>query len=277
MTKRPLIGVTGPERGGAAAWWFTSNALRRQGAVPVRFTPSRYHRLDEVQGLVFGGGADVDPALYGQVRREPFFPPRDQDDSVARYMGGLFFSPVVRTARLIAGKFTGSYVDAQRDKMELLLLKQAVEKRMPVLGICRGQQLINVFFGGSLHQLLTGFYVEEPELISVLPRKQITVEADSVLGAIVGQSEIRVNGLHRQGIDRVGAGLRVVARDMNGIIQAIEHVTLPFLVGVQWHPEYLPHVPEEQAIFRALVRCAADEALSKAPEWSEPHTKIGAA
>ena len=135
------------------------------------------------------------------------------------------------------------------------LLDDAVRRGLPVLGICRGQQLLNVYFGGSLHQDLATFYVEDPATRTILPRKRVTLEPGSRLAELLGPDE-RVNALHRQGMNTLGERLRVAARDRNGIVQAIEHESLPFVVGVQWHPEYLPQVPSQRAIFSALVRQA---------------------
>jgi putative glutamine amidotransferase len=133
------------------------------------------------------------------------------------------------------------------------LIGEAVARRLPVLGICRGAQLLNVHFGGSLHCELAGFYKEDPETRTILPHKRIVVTPGTKLDSLLGDELRRVNALHRQAIDRLGGGLRVAARDRNGIVQAIEHETLPFVLGVQWHPEYLPQVPQQRALFDSLV------------------------
>jgi putative glutamine amidotransferase len=150
--------------------------------------------------------------------------------------------------------------DPARDAMEMKLLADALHRGLPVLGICRGEQLLNVHFGGSLHQDLATFYVEDPATRTILPRKRVMLQAGSRLMQLLGPDE-RVNALHRQGVDRIGDGLVVAGRDRNGIVQAIEHATLPFVVGVQWHPEYLPQIASQRAIFRALV-CAARERIN---------------
>lgn len=132
------------------------------------------------------------------------------------------------------------------------LIHAAVLRRLPILGICRGCQLLNIYFGGSLYQSLNGFHIEDPEVRTILPRKRVIVPAETKLKAM-GRHPRRVNALHRQAIAQLGRGLRVAARDRNGIVQAIEHETMPFVVGVQWHPEYLPQMREPRALFRALV------------------------
>ena len=85
--------------------------------------------------------------------------------------------------------------------------------------------------------------LEDPEVRTILPRKRVTLEEGTRLRRVLGGAPARVNALHRQAIHTLGDGLRVAARDRNGIVQAIEHEGLPFVVGVQWHPEYLPQLP----------------------------------
>ena len=147
-------------------------------------------------------------------------------------------------------------------RLEMKLLDEAVARGLPVLGICRGEQLLNVYFGGSLHQDLPPSTPKTPPRRTILPRKRVVLEPGSRLIQLLGPDE-RVNALHRQGIDRIGEELVVAGRDRNGIVQAIEHATLPFLVGVQWHPEYLPQIGSQRAIFRALVcTVRADQRLA---------------
>src|SRR5205823_2372139 len=97
----------------------------------------------------------------------------------------------------------------------------------------------------------------DPEVRTILPRKRILVLPGTRLYRLLGARPRRVNALHQQAIAKLGAGLRVAAKDRNGIVQAIEHATLPFVLGVQWHPEYLPQLSEQRAIFRLLVETAS--------------------
>lgn len=251
---RPIIGVTGPNDGGGAAWVFTRLAVYLAGGHAVRITPRRPRRIDHLDGLILGGGADVDPQLYGQELLPLIDEPKHARESWREYLLGLVLFPLTWLARRVAAAFfRPAQRDAARDTLELRLLDEAIARGIPVLGICRGEQLLNVFFGGTLHQDLEGFYVETARTRTLLPRKDIDVEPDTRLARVVGRHPRRVNALHRQGVDRLGHGLIVAARDRNGIIQAIEHATLPFVVGVQWHPEYLLQVPEQRELFRALV------------------------
>lgn len=255
---RPAIGVTGPDRGGLAAWWFTRWAVRRAGGRAVRIRPGRPRELQGLEGLIIGGGADVSPDLYGQARRLAMGELSDRGAAGWRRLLGILLFPLVFAIRRVLTTKHGG-LSRDRDALEGRLIRNALDAGLPVLGICRGMQLINVAAGGSLHQSLEGFYEEYPAIRSVLPRKQVLLAAESRLHRILGCDSCRVNALHRQAIDRLGTGMTVVAREENGVIQAIEGTGPGFswLIGVQWHPEYLPQRREQRALFAALVDAAA--------------------
>ncbi len=102
--------------------------------------------------------------------------------------------------------------------------------------------------------------MEYPAIRSALPRRRVILEPGSRLHGILGSDHCRVNALHKQAIDRLGEDLRVVAREAGGMIQAIEGTGgLPWLIGVQWHPEYLPQRREQRALFSALVHAAGGD------------------
>ncbi len=253
-----MIGVTGPDEGGGAAWWFTRFALWRAGARARRITPARPVPFEELDGLVLGGGADVDPALYGE-ERSSLLEAATQGEAWEEDRGlgrRLVAALTLGLRRLSARKRLLPGGDRERDALERGLLRRAVEAGKPVLGICRGAQLLNVHFGGSLHQELEAFYEETPQVRTVRPRKRVEIEPGSLLAGILRTPACRVNALHRQAVDRLGEGLRIVARETTGVVQAVEHEARPFLLGVQWHPEYLPQVRRQRRIFERL----ADEA-----------------
>jgi len=255
---RPRIGITGPDRGGAAAWLFSALAVWRAGGRPLRIRPSHSRSIDRLDGLIIGGGADISPALYGEHRHLPM---RELSDPGAfgwrRALGFVLF-PLLWLMRWLLTKERGG-LDPARDELEQTLIGQALERQLPMLGICRGMQLINVALGGTLHQSLEGFYDEYPAIRSVLPRKRVVLEAGSRLQRILGAGEALVNALHRQAIDRLGEGLSAVARESNNVLQGYEASGDRWLIGVQWHPEYLPQRTDQRALFEALVEAAAVE------------------
>lgn len=257
MTDKPSIGVTGPDQGGLAAWLMTAWCIRRAGGRAVRISPSRPHDGSGLHGLVIGGGADVDPALYGQDSLSLF---REIDATERgwrqRLLGFVFYPLLWLLRRTLFTKLHGD--DTQRDQLEQGLIRHALEHRIPVLGICRGMQLLNVVHGGTLHQDVRGFYEEVPQVRSILPRKTVAVATPSHLATLTGAHPLRINALHNQAVDRLGEGLRISSRDSSSVIQAIESTGPTLVLGVQWHPEFLPHKQRHQAIFNGLVQAAQD-------------------
>lgn len=257
-TKKPIIGITGPDKGGTAAWWFTKYAVLLQGGKPVRITPSKPSLDEELDGLILGGGADIDPGRYGESFAENPFKMGPKPSSLYQVfiniLSFLFYPFLFLIRKLLSTK--SSAVDPERDRLEFEILQKAVKNSIPILGICRGSQLINVHLGGNLHQDIENFYSEVPRVYSVWPKKKVRIEPDSKLGQIIRKDNIWVNALHNQAVDNEGSGLRVVAREETDLPQAIEHISYPFMLGVQWHPEYMPQVEHQRAIFDALIRQA---------------------
>lgn len=260
--RRPLIGVTGPDKGGEAAWLFTRLALSLAGASARHVTPHHPCCVSDFDGLIIGGGADVDPRLYGQELAPMLKPTSETRQPLLTRILEILLLPLTWLIRQLLARSSDERQDTARDKLEWTLIEQAMARGLPVLGICRGAQLLNVYFGGSLHQSLSGYYVETPQIRSIRPRKRIEIRSGTRLFEILTRPARWVNSLHRQAVNRLGAGLRIAAADANGIVQAIEHETLPFMIGVQWHPEYLLHRREQRAIFRALVRAARAKATA---------------
>ena len=221
MSTRPLIGVTGPDTRLPVAWWFIRWALNHAGARPLRLTPTRPTPPQPLDGVIISGGDDIDPGLY--------LP--DAPDTAP--------------------------MDAARDAFEIETLERVLKRDIPILGICRGAQLINVVLGGSLHSDLRRIRIKTSNRRTPFARKTLTLDSDSRLAGILGREKARINSLHHQAISETGDGLRVVGRDLDNIVQAIEHRSHRFLIGVQWHPEYLPLHPEQRAVFKALSKAAA--------------------
>jgi putative glutamine amidotransferase len=257
---RPRIFICGPDRGGYAAWFFASWAVRFSGGAPLRVTPRRGVPSYPVDGLVLGGGADVHPSRYAPHEHAPSLSGElagRTARSKLRTLIGYALAPLVYLLRRILSTPRRG-LDPARDELEAQLLAEAFQSGTPVLGICRGAQLMNVQLGGTLHRGLEPFYVEQPNPWTVLPRKRVRITTGSRLAEILGSTTARVNSLHRQAVDRVGGELRVVASEPNGVVQALEHPGERFFIGVQWHPEYLPQRPEQRRLFRQLVRAAAE-------------------
>lgn len=263
LSRQPMIAVTGPDKGGFPAWICTWLAVKRAGGRPMRLTPGMFlddPSLPPFDGLILGGGADVDPVRYQDEfkalleEEEPERTPRPFWSRIlSRLIAPLLF--LVRTFFSLSA----SAVDRERDEFEHSCLEKALREELPVLGICRGAQFINIRFGGDLHEDVTGFYGEVGRVSTLLPKRRVTLQSDSLLQGVLGRGRLKVNSLHRQGVRRLGLGLQVTARDDAQVVQAIEAVDGRFVLGVQWHPEYLPASRLQQRLFQALVR----EALSR--------------
>lgn len=220
---KPKIGITVSARTGWRVFPFFRLALWRAGGRAVRIqTGGERPTLAGLDGLVIGGGDDLSVELYG--------------------------GRLVPEARF----------DRARDALEMALIEIAEARRIPILGVCRGAQLINVVRGGTLHQDIFADYPRAKRLYTPLPRKRIRVEPGSRLAAIMGTRPGRVNALHSQSVDRLGRDLSAVAWDDAGIIQGIESERARFVLGVQWHPEYLVFSRGNQRLFRALVIAARE-------------------
>lgn len=177
--------------------------------------------LDGLDGLILTGGLDVQPELYG-AERHPRTDPARPD----------------------------------RDAWEMALFHGAERRRMPVLAICRGLQLVNVARGGTLHQHLPEALGTERFRVGggVFATNTVHVDDGTALAEIVGASELDVHSYHHQGIDRLGDGLIATARTDDGLVQAIESTGDGYLVGVQWHPE---QDAEDRRLFAGLVQAAS--------------------
>jgi putative glutamine amidotransferase len=186
-----------------------------------------FARMD---GVLLSGGGDIDPGQYGA--------------SASPAIGG---------------------VDVVRDQAELALTRWALGEQKPFFGICRGLQILNVARRGTLYRDIAEhpgaqrhtFYPDVPFDLLAHP---VQIVANSLLARIVGRPTLAVNSLHHQACREVGAGLQVVARAPDGLVEALEVPDHPFALAVQWHPEALPKVSEMRALFGALVAASTQRA-----------------
>lgn len=228
--RRPRIGITMDGDGASGRHALNMSYVRavtRGGgvALPLAYSSgseSSAELIETLDGLLFTGGDDLDPARYGQPRHRQAVP-----------------------------------VDPERERFEFALMSQARRRNLPTLCICLGFQLMNVHYGGSLIQFLPEYPREHPlehrrlELPS--RRHGVRLEGDSLIGRSLGKTALDVNTSHKQGIDRVGDGLRVSAVAPDGIIEGLEDPSLPFFIGVQWHPERLADEADHLALFTLLA------------------------
>ncbi len=234
---RPIIGVTTYGRKKEGNFFLPGeyvDAVRNAGGIPILLPPGEKEVgiiLEIVDGLIFAGGEDIEPGIYG----------------------GNSHSTI-----------TG--VDPERDEFELALAEKVLQNSTPTLGICRGSQLLNVATGGKLiedipdeigdsilHRLNDGKPSEHP----------VQIEPGSRLAEIIGSNEINVKSKHHQGMRTVPDVWRIAARAPDGVIEALEHKTHPWMLAVLWHPEISPEDPHHKRIFRALVEASSTANLLK--------------
>jgi putative glutamine amidotransferase len=180
-------------------------------------------KAEDFDGVLFTGGEDVDPSFYGEKKR-----------------------------------YKDVHENPERDRFEFALLDRAMHRHLPILGICRGLQMINVKFEGTLCQDAVNDGATQINHRGSNPRSQpvhnvIVTDPDSQLAQIVPKT-CRVNSLHHQAIKRLGRGLKVTAHSEDGLVEAVESADdYPFLMAVQWHPEEMVDDPEHRKIFEQFV------------------------
>ena len=231
MNHPPLIGLTTYGRSADNRYTLPAeyvDAVRRAGGIPVLLAPGEPHwerLLGKLDALILTGGGDIDPDRYSGLRHQTLYG-----------------------------------VDQERDTLEWALARHVVTSGMPTLGICRGAQILNVAHGGTLIEHIPD---ESGEVVlhRAPPREPIphsvTLKPGSRLAQLLGRDEISVTSWHHQAPRKVAAGFEVVASATDGIIEAIEMPTHPWLIAVQWHPELsAASDPLQQRLFDAVVAAA---------------------
>lgn len=235
--RKPIIGVFSLWDDEKESLWMLPgylNGLRAAGAVPL-ILPLELDETEALQlyalcdGLLFTGGHDVAPARYGAEQ-----------------------SPLCGT------------VCRARDELEALLFRHAFADDKPVLGICRGIQLINALRGGTLYQDLDAELPGALEHHMTAPYDrvchEVRIERDGMLHTLLGTEKLGVNSYHHQGVREVAAGLQVEATAPDGLIEALSCPERRFLLAVQWHPEFNYRTePTSEKIFRAFVKSCEQE------------------
>ncbi len=234
MTKRPLVGITVDTHDDGKQYespYAYSIAVDKAGGIPV-LLPYRMdlagipQLVDRLDGIVFSGGNDLEPAAYGETYAPGTVP-----------------------------------VDPSRERFERALMAEVERRRTPTLGICMGCQLMNIVRGGSMIQFLPAVdrknAIEHRKLGKEEVRHPITLVGDSIAAKVVGHAEVLGNSSHKQSVGRVGKGLRVIATSPDGVIEGVEDPSFPLWLGVQWHPERLHAEADHLALFKLLVEKAS--------------------
>jgi putative glutamine amidotransferase len=235
MTKRPVIGLTTDSNDADDRYMSTMTyaaAIEKAGGLPLLLPYAVDHLLvpqyvDLLDGICFSGGNDMNPNRYCEEEWHP------------------------KCAKM----------DPRRECFEFALLAEIEKRKTPTLGVCFGSQLMNVHRGGSLTQFIpdkSGCLEHRHIKEEGLKRHDVKLDTSSILGRAIGKGEFSVNTYHKQCVNKIGRGLRVVATAPDGVIEAFEDPTMPLFVAVQWHPERLADEPEHLAPFKLLVQKSAE-------------------
>lgn len=230
LTRPPVIGITTfgqDEHGHYHLASASVEAVRASGGLPVLLPPNEPHSatiLEVIDGLIFSGGSDLDPATYNGSS-----------------------DPTIST------------LDQNRDTFELTLARLALKTDIPVLGICRGIGILSVASGGSLVAHIPdefGEVVMHTGQPSQSVNHQVYIEPQSRLAEVIGATVVTVVSWHHQAVRTVPSGWRVSARALDGVIEALEHEKHPWAIALQWHPELAIDDLVQQRIFQSLIEAA---------------------
>ena len=229
---KPIIGITFSSENITGTAKNYIRAIEEHGGIPLKLYPGVPNfKLDDIDGLLLTGGGDIHPDYFDQE-----------------------WHPSLK------------YVSEDRDELELPICREAIEADIPVFGICRGIQVMNVAMGGSLYQDIPSL-IENPlthpaKNSTVDSQHEIEIVANSRLSEIVKKSTDEVNSAHHQGVDEIGKGFVVTARSEDGVVEAMEDPSKRFVIGVQYHPERMiktdDFLEHRRKLFEAFIKAASD-------------------
>jgi putative glutamine amidotransferase len=203
--------------------------------VPLNLKPELYPALlSRLDGIIFTGGGDLDPARFNGTPHEKVYD-----------------------------------VNPERDQTEIDLFEQARKIELPLFGICRGIQLINVALGGTLYTHISDQLPDalEHSCFPAFPPEYLAhpvhIEPGSRLAQVIGTTSLQVNSLHHQGIQDPAQEAIPTAWSPDGLVEAIQVPNNPFGIAVQWHPEWLPEDPSSQALFKAFIETAGEHQVNR--------------
>ena len=229
--KKPLIGVTTSANKGYSMWWFIRLGVQMMGGKAIRISAiQNSNNFKCCDAYIISGGVDIDPQNYKQ-------------DNIA-----------------------SQDIEPDRDVLEQKVIKHALKNDKALMGICRGAQMINIVKGGNLYQkagdFYEGFMPSENVISKAVLRRKIKITEDGILMKIFKhRPTLWVNSIHRQAINELGEGLKIVGLDKYGIVQAIECNDVKknnFILGMQWHPEFMLYSRAHRKIFKSFLDYTKD-------------------
>lgn len=233
---KPIIAILGPidDDKGVNLLITYSKAIENAGGVPIVLPYTENEEtldsyVEMADGILFSGGCDVEPKRFGEETKE-----------------------------------SCGVIQKNRDALEFAVFKRAFEKKKPIMGICRGAQVINVALGGSLYQdIPTEIPSDIPHRQSqprTEPSHEVKILSDTPLMELIGKERMTANSFHHQAIKALGDGLEVMALADDGIIEAVYHTGDSYVIAYQWHPERLYTIDEDNMIlFTDFIKAATEE------------------
>lgn len=225
--QKPIIGITPDYAYDTKRFLIHEDyihAIQRAGGIPILLMPEEQNFPDYVDGILFSGGGDIDPLLFGE-------------------------EPITQNGE----------ISPLRDTYELQLCEQAFSRNIPIFGICRGMQVMNIAAGGGIYQDIGVQHGSQIKHSQQAPRRHAThsiqVQEDGLLYALWQKKRVVVNSVHHQAVSTLGKGFSVAASSADGLTEAIVQKQADFVLGVQWHPEAM-YTKEQDILFQRFIEAA---------------------